>query len=104
MTKTELLNQLTAVCEDSDVRASRELCSYFEESLKMCESIQKEDELLRLQAEISQRISLYLMLNRYKAPKCVIGLGTCLSSSVPKERGRLSFWLMLSQSLSGLFR
>lgn len=104
MTKTELLNQLTAVCEDSDVRANRELHAYFEETLKTCESVQREDELLRLQAEISQRISLYLMLNRYKAPKCVIALGTHLSSAVPKARGKLSFWLMLSQSLSGLFR
>lgn len=104
MTKTELLNQLTAVCEDSDVRANRELHAYFEETLKMCESVQREDELLRLQAEISQRISLYFMLHCYNAPKCVIALGTHLSSAVPKARGKLSFWLMLSQSLSGLFR
>lgn len=102
--KDELIQKLEEICQDHSVVKISRLDIFFQEKLKEVKVVESNYELLKLSAEISQSISLYLMTHHYDAPKSVVELGYWLAQSTPKYRGKLSFLQMLALSLTGLFK
>lgn len=102
--KEELIKRLEDICQDRNVLEIPKLSNFFQVRLKEMQDVTTDYELLKFTAELSQSISLYLMMHRYQAPKSVIDFGVWIANSSSKYRGKLSFLQMLALSLSGLFK
>lgn len=95
--KLERLKEIDSILVSKEVAGNTELQQVFSKAKKAIEN----DEAQAI-GQLSQNLSLYLMMHQYKAPKNVIEFATKIAKEYHRERGKISTLNMLAMSLHGL--
>lgn len=97
MKKQDILKSIDEILASKEVVCNDKLQQIF---LKAKNSIQN-DELGSL-GSLSNELSLYLMTNKYIAPKNVVEFASLIAKAPHQERGKGAFLKMLAMTLIGL--
>ena len=94
-----LLDDLQSCLALSEVQADRELQDILNHAITALSSGDSEKVVA---AYLNQKLSLYLALHQFKAPKQIVALAGKTAKYYYHSRGKGSFLLMLAQSIAGM--